>query len=171
MLRILKNFNIHLLTFNPYPNTTTLKLNIKYINLPTLFSKSNIISLHYPLTPKNYHLLNKTTFNQIKNNIIIINTNHNTLINSQTTIKTLKNQKINSLNINIYKNKHNLFFKNKSNNIIQNNIFHHLSTYHNILFTKHQTFLTTKTLTNISQTTLQNLNNLKKNKTYPNKLI
>ncbi|POO76394.1 2-hydroxyacid dehydrogenase, partial [Bacillus sp. MBGLi97] len=80
-----------------------------------------------PLTPKNHHLLNTQTFNQIKNRIIIINTSHDELINSQTTIKTLKQQKINSLNMDMYKNKHNLFFKNKSNDMIQNNIFHHLS--------------------------------------------
>src|SRR5699024_12604203 len=54
-----------------------------YVDLPTLFSESDVISLHCPLTPENYHLLNEAAFDQMKNGVMIVNTSRGALIDSQ----------------------------------------------------------------------------------------
>ena len=61
-LRILKGFGMRLLAFDPYPSAAALDLGVEYVDLPTLFSQSDVISLHCPLTPENYHLLNQAAF-------------------------------------------------------------------------------------------------------------
>ncbi|ENG6220913.1 D-lactate dehydrogenase, partial [Shigella flexneri] len=89
MLRILKGFGMRLLAFDPYPSAAALELGVEYVDLPTLFSESDVISLHCPLTPENYHLLNEAAFDQMKNGVMIVNTSRGALIDSQAAIEAL----------------------------------------------------------------------------------
>lgn len=159
-LRILKGFGLRLLAFDPYPSAAALEMGVEYVDLPTLFSKADIISLHCPLTPENYHLLNQTAFEQMKDGVMVINTSRGGLIDSQAAIDALKNQKIGALGMDVYENERDLFFEDKSNDVIQDDVFRRLSACHNVLFTGHQAFLTAEALTSISETTLENLRQL-----------
>ncbi|MFV8757258.1 2-hydroxyacid dehydrogenase, partial [Yersinia enterocolitica] len=60
------------------------------------------------------------------------------------------------------------FFEDKSNDVIQDDVFRRLSSCHNVLFTGHQAFLTEEALTSISNTTMQNIAQLKKGEPCPN---
>lgn len=159
-LRILKGFGMRLLAFDPYPNPQTLELGASYVDLKTLFREADVISLHCPLTPENHHLLNMDAFRQMKDGVMIINTSRGGLIDSQAAIEALKMQKIGSLGMDVYENERDLFFEDKSNDVIQDDIFRRLSACHNVLFTGHQAFLTAEALTSIAATTLQNLRQL-----------
>jgi D-lactate dehydrogenase len=170
-LRILKGFGMRLLAFDPYPSAVALDLGVEYVDLPTLFAQSDVISLHCPLTQENYHMLNAGAFAQMKEGVMIINTSRGGLIDSQAAIEALKTQKIGSLGMDVYENERDLFFEDKSNDVIQDDIFRRLSACHNVLFTGHQAFLTAEALTSISRTTLQNLSQLAKGETCPNQLI
>jgi len=156
-LRILKGFGLRLLAFDPYPSQAALDLGVEYVPLSTLFEQSDIISLHCPLTPENYHLINSSAFAQMKNGVMIINTSRGGLIDSQAAIDALKHQKIGALGMDVYENERDLFFEDKSNDVIQDDVFRRLSACHNVLFTGHQAFLTAEALTSIAQTTLENL--------------
>ncbi|HKM97059.1 MAG TPA: 2-hydroxyacid dehydrogenase [Buttiauxella sp.] len=159
-LKILKGFGMRLLAFDPYPSAAALELGVEYVDLPTLFAQSDIISLHCPMTPENYHLLNRAAFDQMKNGVMVINTSRGGLIDSQAAIDALKNQKIGALGMDVYENERDLFFEDKSNDVIQDDLFRRLSACHNVLFTGHQAFLTAEALTSISETTLENLRQL-----------
>lgn len=170
-LRILKGFGMRLLAFDPYPSAAALELGVEYVDLNTLFSEADVISLHCPLTPENYHLLNQSAFEQMKNGVMIINTSRGGLIDSQAAIEALKNQKIGALGMDVYENERDLFFEDKSNDVIQDDIFRRLSACHNVLFTGHQAFLTAEALISISATTLENLRQLEQGETCPNALF
>ncbi|MCE0824805.1 2-hydroxyacid dehydrogenase [Buttiauxella sp. A2-C2_NF] len=159
-LKILKGFGMRLLAFDPYPSAAALELGVEYVDLPTLFAQSDVISLHCPMTPENYHLLNRASFEQMKNGVMVINTSRGGLIDSQAAIDALKNQKIGALGMDVYENERDLFFEDKSNDVIQDDLFRRLSACHNVLFTGHQAFLTAEALTSISETTLENLRQL-----------
>lgn len=159
-LRILKGFGLRLLAFDPYPSQAALDLGVEYVPLNALFEQSDIISLHCPLTPENYHLLNSSAFAQMKDGVMIINTSRGGLIDSQAAIDALKHQKIGALGMDVYENERDLFFEDKSNDVIQDDVFRRLSACHNVLFTGHQAFLTAEALTSIAETTLENLRQL-----------
>ena len=129
-----------------------------------------MISLHCPLTPENYHLLNQAAFDQMKDGVMIINTSRGGLVDSQAAIEALKTQKIGALGMDVYENERDLFFEDKSNDVIQDDVFRRLSACHNVLFTGHQAFLTAEALISISETTLGNLQQLEKGETCPNEL-
>ncbi|BDH46074.1 lactate dehydrogenase [Salmonella enterica subsp. enterica serovar Choleraesuis] len=171
MLRILKGFGMRLLAYDPYPNQAALDMGVEYVDLPTLYRESHVITLHCPLTPENYHLLDKSAFDQMRDNVMIVNTSRGALIDSQAAIDALKAQKIGSLGLDVYENERELFFEDKSNDVIQDDIFRRLSACHNVLFTGHQAFLTAEALTSISETTLHNLQQLEKGETTPNELV
>ncbi|MFC3395466.1 2-hydroxyacid dehydrogenase [Brenneria rubrifaciens] len=162
-LRILKGFGMRLVAFDPYPNPQALELGVEYVDLKTLYARADVISLHCPLTPENHHLLNQAAFSQMKDGVMIVNTSRGGLIDSQSAIDALKQQKIGALGMDVYENERDLFFTDKSNDVIQDDVFRRLSACHNVLFTGHQAFLTEEALISISQTTLQNLKALSQN--------
>lgn len=161
-LRILKGFGMKLLAFDPYINPQALELGAEYVDINTLFAQSDVITLHCPLTAENYHLLDAQAFAQMKDGVMVINTSRGGLIDSQAAIDALKQQKIGALGMDVYENERDLFFEDKSNDVIQDDVFRRLSACHNVLFTGHQAFLTDEALTSISQTTLHNLRQLEK---------
>ncbi|MFP1724789.1 2-hydroxyacid dehydrogenase [Lonsdalea quercina] len=156
-LRILKGFGMRLLAFDPYPNPQAQALGAEYVDLKTLYTESDVISLHCPITPENHHLLNEAAFAQMKDGVMVINTSRGGLIDSQAAIEALKQQKIGALGLDVYENEHRLFFIDNSNDVIQDDVFRRLSACHNVLFTGHQAFLTEEALTSIAGTTLQSL--------------
>lgn len=101
---------------------------------------------------------------------MIINTSRGGLIDSQAAIEALKSQKIGALGMDVYENERDLFFEDKSNDVIQDDVFRRLSACHNVLFTGHQAFLTAEALTSIAQTTLENLHELESGKPCANQL-
>ena len=169
-LRILKGFGMRLLAFDPYPSEQALSLGAEYVDLKTLFAESHVITLHCPLTPENHHLLNANAFAQMRDGVMIINTSRGGLIDSQAAIDALKQQKIGALGMDVYENERDLFFEDKSNDVIQDDIFRRLSACHNVLFTGHQAFLTAEALTAISETTLANLSQLHLGEDCPNRV-
>lgn len=169
-LRILKGFGMRLLVSDPYPSQQARDLGAEYVDINTLLTESDVVSLHCPLTPENYHLLNAEAFARMKDGVMVINTSRGGLIDSQAAIDALKQGKIGALGMDVYENERDLFFEDKSNDVIQDDIFRRLSACHNVLFTGHQAFLTAEALTSISQTTLQNLSQLDQGETCANQL-
>ncbi len=160
VMRILKGFGMHILAFDPYKNPAVEELGGKYVSLDELYANSDVITLHCPATPENYHMLCKASFNKMKNGVMIINTSRGSLINTQDAIDALKQQKIGALGMDVYENERDLFFEDKSNEVILDDVFRRISSCHNVLLTGHQAFLTEEALTNISDVTLSNINTL-----------
>lgn len=167
-LRILKGFGMELLATDPYISEEAIALGVTYTDLNDLLKRSDIISLHCPMTAENHHLLNEEAFDQMKPGVMIINTSRGGLIDSTAAIEALKQGKVGSLGMDVYENERDLFFEDKSNEIIQDDIFRHLSACHNVLFTGHQAFLTKEALTSIAETTLTNLSQVLNHQHCPN---
>ena len=126
------------------------------MDLDTLFRESDVISLHCPLFKENHHLLNAESFAKMKKGVMIINTSRGGLLNAQDAIEALKQGKIGALGLDVYEDEHELFFEDKSNEVITDDTFRRLSACHNVLFTGHQAFLTREALLSIANTTLTN---------------
>jgi D-lactate dehydrogenase len=155
-LRILKGFGMRLMVNDPFQNQAAIELGAEYVDLDTLFRESDVISLHCPLFQENYHLLNSQSFAKMKKGVMIINTSRGALLNSQDAIEALKQGKIGALGLDVYEEESELFFEDKSNEVITDDTFRRLSACHNVLFTGHQAFLTREALLSIAGTTLNN---------------
>ncbi|WP_306462951.1 NAD(P)-dependent oxidoreductase, partial [Klebsiella pneumoniae] len=132
---------------------------------------SDVITLHCPMSKENYHLLNESAFDQMKDGVMIINTSRGELLDSVAAIEALKRGRIGALGLDVYDNEKDLFFQDKSNDVIVDDVFRRLSACHNVLFTGHQAFLTEDALNNIAQTTLNNIQLFFDNQASGNELI
>lgn len=126
-LRILKGLGMRVLCYDPYPSDVATDLGGEYCSLETLISQSDVISLHCPMSEDNFHLLNEAAFAKMKAGVMIINTSRGELIDSTATIEALKQGRIGSLGLDVYESEKELFFQDKSNDVIVDDVFRRLS--------------------------------------------
>ncbi|MFV7768980.1 MULTISPECIES: 2-hydroxyacid dehydrogenase [Shewanella] len=169
-IKILLGFGCTVVAYDPYPNQVVTDMGIDYLPLDELYAVSDIISLHCPLTKENHHLLNKESFEKMKPGVMVINTSRGGLLNAFDAMEALKTGQIGSLGLDVYENEKELFFEDKSNQIIQDDVFRRLSACHNVIFTGHQAFLTEEALGAIAHTSLTNVRQLLNGETCPNQL-
>ncbi len=169
-LRILKGLGMTLLVHDPLQDPEVLALGARYVELEQLFAESDVVSLHCPLTPNNHHLLNRDSFAQMKDGVMIINTSRGGLLNARDAIAAINSGKIGHLGLDVYEEEEHLFFEDKSSEIIDDEIFHLLSAYPNVILTGHQAFLTNEALSAIARTTLDNLQCLADGRPCDNKI-
>jgi len=154
---IMLGFGCKIIAYDPYESDALKEKGIQYASLDELFEKSDIISLHCPLTLKTQHLLNSGAFSKMKEGVMIINTSRGALIKTSDAIEALKKRRIGYLGIDVYEEEEKLFFKDLSEFLIQDEILLRLIGFPNVLITAHQGFLTQEALTQISTTTLNNI--------------
>lgn len=156
--KILQGFGCHVLAYDLYKNPDCESAGIEYVDLPVLLGQSDIISLHCPLTPETYHLIDAEAVAKMKPGVMLVNTSRGALIDTQAVIDGLKSEKIGYLGLDVYEEEADLFFQDLSNQIIHDDLFERLLTFPNVLITAHQAFFTKNALKNIVDTTLENLN-------------
>ena len=129
----------------------------KYVDLDTLLAEADIISLHCPLTPETYHMLNEETFKKTKKGVTIVNTSRGSLISGLDLLNALKDRQVGAVCLDVYEEESDLFFNDRSGHILNDDILARLISMPNVIVTSHQAFLTTEALMNIAETTSQNI--------------
>lgn len=160
--RIMQGFGTSVLAYDLYPNEEMAKTGVEYVSLEELFKRSDVVSLHCPLTPDSSHLINQTSIEMMKPGVMLINTSRGGLINTRDVIAGLKSQHIGYLGIDVYEQEESLFFKDLSAHIIQDDLIMRLISFPNVLITAHQAFLTQEALSEIARTTIENIHAFKK---------
>jgi len=158
LIRILKGFGMHVLAFDPGPDEAfAAQTGFSYTDLRTLYRRSDIISLHCPLTRETYRMINAKTLKTMKTGVMIINTGRGKLIDTRALIEALKNKKVGYAGLDVYEEENEYFFEDFSSEVISDDVLARLLTFPNVLVTAHQGFFTHEALTNIAHTTLQNI--------------
>jgi D-lactate dehydrogenase len=166
---ILKGFGCRVLAYDVYPNPGYESEGLlEYVPLEKLFAESDIVSLHCPLTPETYHLINEGAVAQMKEGVMIINTSRGALVDTQAVITGLKDGKIGYLGLDVYEEEADLFFEDLSNRVLKDDVFARLLTFPNVIITGHQGFFTQEALANIAQTTLANISEFEQTGTCTN---
>ena len=145
---------MNVIAYDLYPNPN---LDVEYVSLEELFNRSDVISLHCPLTPDTRHLIDEDAIMKMKDNVVIINTSRGGLIDSRALLRALHEKKIKAAGLDVYEEEANLFFEDNSNEIIQDDILALLISLPNVIITSHQGYLTEEALDNIASVTLKNL--------------
>ncbi len=166
--RIMQGMGCPILAFDTFPNAELEKEGVEYVKLERLLGKSDIISLHCPLTPETAYLINRQTLSMMKPGVMLINTSRGALVNTNDAIEALKNSHLGYLGIDVYEQEEKLFFKDRSEQILQDDLIGRLMTFPNVLVTAHQAFFTREALIQIAGTTLENLKEIAEGNTPQN---
>lgn len=151
---ICKGFGMNVLAYDKFPAPNS---NLNYVSLDEIFSKSDIISLHCPLTEETKHLINASSIEKMKKGVFILNTSRGALIDAEALLNGIKSRKIGAACLDVYEEESDIFFKDKSGHILNDDVLARLISMPNVILTAHQAFLTNEALENITSTTIENI--------------
>jgi D-lactate dehydrogenase len=146
-------------------------LGVRYVGLDELWERSHIVTLNCPLTDETYHLVSAGVITRMRPGVMLVNTGRGALIDTLAVIDGLKTGQVGSLALDVYEEEAELFFEDRSAEIIGDDVFARLLTFPNVLITAHQAFLTREALDAIAATTLANLDCLAAGEPCSNRLV
>ncbi len=151
---ICKGFGMKILAYDKFPAANS---GLTYVELPELFEKSDIISLHCPLTEDTRHIINADSIARMKKGVTIINTSRGGLVDTEALITGIKEKKVGAACLDVYEEEGDLFYEDFSGHIVQDDKLVRLIAMPNVIVTSHQAFLTNEALDNIAATTIHNM--------------
>lgn len=157
--KIMLGFGCRVLAFDIIANKDLESIGVEFHPLMEVL-KADIISLHCPLNEQTKHLISETTLGMMKKGAVLINTSRGGLVDTKAVIKALKTGQIGALGIDVYEQEEKLFFRDLSEDIIQDDTIQRLMSFPNVLITAHQAFFTDEALTQIANTTFNNIDQL-----------
>jgi len=167
--KIMLGFGCKVVAFDVFANKELEDMGVTFMPVLDVFKQSDIISLHCPLNEQTKHIVNSETIAYMKKGVLLINTSRGALIDTKAVIDALKSRQIGYLGIDVYEQEGNLFFRDLSDDIIEDDTIQRLMSFPNVLVTAHQAFFTEEALSQISEITLHNINDLMKGETLTNK--
>jgi len=153
----MKGFGCRILAFDLLANRDLEAMGVEYGPLVDILGQADIVSLHCPLNDQTRHLINDQTLGMMKQGCMLINTSRGGLIDTPAVIEALKSGKLGYLGIDVYEQEENLFFYDRSEELIEDDQILRLISFPNVLLTSHQGFFTEEALTQIACTTLDNI--------------
>lgn len=168
--RILAGFGCNLLGYDLTEVSELKEMGMQYVSLEELLSRSDIVSLHIPLTPSTHYVINAQTIGMMKRGAMLINTSRGALIDTEQLIPALKSGHLGAVGLDVYEEESDLYFKDLSNEIIPDDVIMRLLTFPNVLITGHQAFFTREAMSTIAETTMRNLDDFEAGRTNENLL-
>ncbi|MGN1416689.1 MAG: 2-hydroxyacid dehydrogenase [Oscillospiraceae bacterium] len=151
-------FGMKVIAYDPYPNEKLAQeKGYRYGDRTAVFSESDIISLHCPLTADTKYIINHESLRLMKNDCIVINTSRGKLIDSDELLKALREKRIGGAGLDVYEEESDIFYEDCSADIITDDTLSLLVSMPNVIITSHQAYLTREALNNIAEVTLSNL--------------
>jgi D-lactate dehydrogenase len=164
---IAKGFTDRVIAFDVSPSEECRNEGIEYAALDDLYARSDIVSLHCPLTPETHHMIDESSIKKMKPGIMLINTSRGPLVDTTSLIDGLKSGHVGAVGLDVYEEEADLFFEDLSNKVITDDVFARLTTFPNVIVTGHQAFFTREAMENIAATTLSNLSMLERSEACP----
>ena len=166
VVQLLSGFGCKIIAYDDAPNEEVMLLASYVDTREELFRFSDILTLHVPLMPSTFHLIDAPALELMKNGVFLINTSRGGLLDTPAVVDALKRRKVGFLAIDVYEEESSLFFEDRSSDILNDDTFARLLTFPNVIVTGHQAFLTDRALRNIAETTVQSLRDFAEGRPY-----
>lgn len=153
-IKICKGFGMKVIAYDPYPVQID---GIEYVGFEALCEQADMISLHCPLTRESYHMIDENTIGRMKDGVVIVNTSRGALIDTTALIEGLKSGKVGAAGLDVYEEEGDFFYEDYSGEVMPDDELARIISMPNVLLTSHQAFLTKEALSNIAETTFENL--------------
>ena len=143
---ICRGFGMNVIAYDLFPAKDS---GIDYVSTDELFTRSDIISLHCPLTPETRHMIDAEAIGKMKKGVVIINTSRGGLIDAEALLEGIKARKVGAACLDVYEEEADVFFEDRSGHILNDDLLSRLISMPNVIVTSHQAFLTEEALNNI----------------------
>lgn len=162
--RIFRGFEADVIAHDPLPDEGWASaLGVRYVERDTLIAQSDIISLHVPLSPETFHLIDDRALARTKRGVFIVNTSRGKLIETGALLAALKDGRVGGVALDVYEEEEGIFFEDLSGHVLLDDELSLLLAHPNVLITAHQAFLTREALTEIARVTVASIVGLEAN--------
>ena len=151
---ICRGFGMNVIAYDLFPAKDS---GIQYVTLDELFERSDIISLHCPLTAETRHMIDTEAIGKMKKGVVLVNTSRGALIDAEALLEGIKARKVGAACLDVYEEEADIFFEDRSGHILNDDLLSRLISMPNVIVTSHQAFLTEEALNNSAEPTVNNI--------------
>ncbi|MEM8494670.1 MAG: 2-hydroxyacid dehydrogenase [Planctomycetota bacterium] len=157
MCRILCGLGCRVLAYDVRENDELVGLGVSYCGLEELLPEADIVTLHCPLLDSTRNLINANTLDRLPDHAMLINTSRGGLVDTGAVYAALRAGKLGAVGIDVYEEEDALFFEDRSDEGVTDELIARLVALPNVLITGHQAFFTKEAVDKIAATTADNL--------------
>lgn len=157
-IQIMKGFGTNVIAYDLYKDeAASREIGFEYVSLDELYEKSDIISLHCPLTPETQNIINGQSIRKMKDGVVLINCSRGKLVDTNSLIKEMETGKIGGVGLDVYEDEEEFFLRDMTNSYKRDTNLSILLSMPNLIITSHQAFFTKEALDKIASDTFQNI--------------
>jgi len=169
---LMKGLGMNVLAYDLYPNYEFAKeIGIEYVSLDEIYKQSDIITLHCPLTKETEYMICDKSIEKMKDGVMIINTGRGKLIHTKHLIEGLVSRKVGFAGLDVYEEEGEYFYEDFSDKVLTDDVLARLLSFNNVIVTSHQAFFTIEAMTNIAQTTMDNISDFFADRELKNEVV
>ena len=146
------NWGVNVLGYDKYKLDYGSACHVHETDLETIFSQSDIISFHLPLTDEVIHMCNQEFLNNCKDGVIIINTSRGKVIHTEALIDSLNSGKVAGACLDVFENEKPTTYTDS-----EKEMYESLFSFSNVLTTPHVAGWTHESLKGIADLVLQRI--------------
>ncbi|HEX5568803.1 MAG TPA: 2-hydroxyacid dehydrogenase [Streptomyces sp.] len=169
--RIAAGFGMRLLGSDIARNPDCLALGMEYVDRDQLFAEADLVSLHLPLVPDTYHVVDGDALRRMKDDAILVNTSRGGLIDAQALVETLRAGRLDGVGLDVYEEEAGVFFFDRSMEVMTDDTLARLMTFRNVLVSSHQAYFTRDAVGQIVRATARNVEDHLAGRTGENTLV
>lgn len=147
----LRGFGCRILAHDRSPESTA-----DYVSLDDLLRRSDIVTLHTPLTPQTHHLLNGERIEQMKTDAFIINTGRGSLINTEALVEALESGRLGGAALDVIEGEEGVFYTDRRYQAIESKALLRLQELPNVLISPHTAYYTDHALSDTVENSIIN---------------
>ena len=155
--KIMLGFGCEVLGYDVFRSPEFEALGARYAAAAEIGERADIISLHCPLTPETKHIVNAHTLARVNRGALLINTSRGGLVDTEAVIEALKSGQLGGLALDVYEQEADLFYRDLSSTVVDDDVFQRLLSFPNVIVTGHQAFFTREAITTICETTINSV--------------
>lgn len=140
--RILGGFGSKVLGYDPYPSDAARAAGIEYVPLEELYRRSDVVTLHVPLTEENRGMVDAEAINQMRDGVVLVNVSRGELIDVAAVTSAIEFEKIGALAMDVFADEVGIYHESRVNDIIRNRDMAYLRQFPNVVLTPHMAFYT-----------------------------
>ena len=137
----------------------------EYVEMDDLLVKSDVISLHLPYNPHTHHIINKESFDKMKEGVVIVNTSRGGVMETSALVEALKSGRVSGAGLDVLESE---IYMGKELDLLRNEnsteedidtVLHnqYLIENSNVIITPHNAFNTQEAIERIFDTTVKNV--------------
>ncbi len=115
---------------------------VTYVGLDELLARCDVVTLHAPGLPQNTHMIGAAQFAQMKRGVVLVNAARGSLVDTAALIDAVESGQVDAAALDTIENEANLYYLDKSRDILPNRDRAVLMSYPNVIVTPHMAFYT-----------------------------